>query len=221
MKDSDILAFVDHTILSPTATWAQVAVVCEEAIKYKTASVCIPPSYVKQAHDTYGDSLNICTVVGFPLGYSDAAAKIKEVEMALREGASEIDMVINIGDAKDKKYDKITSEIQSLKKACGDKILKVIIECCYLEEAEKIALCKCVTEGGADFIKTSTGFGSGGATYEDIRLFKAHIGKSVKIKAAGGMRTREDFELYIKEGCTRLGTSSAVKVLQGETSSDY
>lgn len=221
MKDSDILAFVDHTILSPAATWAQVAVVCREAIKYKTASVCIPPSYVKQAHDTYGDSLNICTVVGFPLGYSNAAAKIKEVETALKEGASEIDMVINIGDAKDKKYDKITSEIQSLKKACGDKILKVIIECCYLEEAEKIAMCKCVTEGGADFIKTSTGFGSGGATPEDIRLFKAHIGKSVKIKAAGGMRTKDDFELYIKEGCTRLGTSSAVKVLQGEASSDY
>ena len=221
MNDSDICALVDHTVLSACATWEDVEKVCEEALEYKMASVCIPPSFVKRVHDKFGSRLNICTVIGFPLGYSALSAKLAEIRQAVSDGASEFDVVINIGDAKDKNYAKITDELAALKKAVGDKILKVIIECCYLDESEKIALCKCVTKSRADYIKTSTGFGAGGATISDIRLFKEYIGPGVKMKAAGGMRTREDFVAFIDEGCSRLGTSSAVKVLSGAVSDVY
>ena len=220
MTDSEIYAMVDHTILSAYAAWADVIKICDEAVKYKTASVCIPPSFVKRVHDNYA-GLNICTVIGFPLGYSSAGAKLTEVRQALTDGASEFDMVINIGDAKDKQFTKITDELAAVKNIVGDKILKIIIECCYLDEAEKIALCQCVTESGADYIKTSTGFGTGGATVEDIRLFKNHIGPDVKMKAAGGMRTRDDLITFINLGCTHLGTSSAVKVLSGDAPDGY
>ena len=213
MNDSAIYALVDHTLLSPTATWGDIQVICEEAIKYKTASVCIPPSYVKSVKQKYGNAINMCTVIGFPLGYNTTASKLTEIKNANENGANEFDVVINIGDAKDSNYGKITEELTALKLAVGSKILKVIIECCYLTTDEKVALCKCVTQSRADFIKTSTGFGSGGATIEDIRLFKQHIGPNVQIKAAGGMKTREDFIAFINEGCSRLGTSSAVKVL--------
>ena len=221
MRDSDIYALVDHTILSAFATWEDVAAICEETLKYNTASCCIPPSFVKPANEKYGEKINICTVIGFPLGYSCCNSKLTEIKDALESGASEFDVVINIGDAKAKKFDKITEELTILKKAVGDKILKVIIECCYLDNDEKIALCKCVTDSKSDYIKTSTGFGTGGATIEDIRLFKKHIGPNVKMKAAGGMRNRQDFIAFINEGCSRLGTSSAVKVLSGESSNDY
>ena len=221
MNDSDIFALVDHTVLSPYVSWGDVLKACEDALKYKTASVCVPPSFVKRVHEKYGGSLNICTVIGFPLGYNALSAKLEEVRQALIDGAAEFDVVINIGDAKDKNYEKITDELTAIKKAAGDKVLKVIIECCYLDEAEKIALCKCVTESGADYIKTSTGFGTGGAVISDIRLFKEYVGPGVKLKAAGGMRSREDFIAFINEGCSRLGTSSAVKVLSGAVSDGY
>ena len=221
MNDSAIYAHVDHTILTAFATWEEVINICEEAIRYKTASICIPPSFVKRVNEKYGSAINICTVIGFPLGYSCMEAKNSEILKALEEGASEFDVVINIGDAKAKNFDKITTELAALKKTTGDKILKVIIECCYLQTDEKIALCKCVTDSGADYIKTSTGFGTGGAKLQDIQLFKEHIGPNVKMKAAGGMRTREDFIAFINEGCTRLGTSSAVKVLSGATPDAY
>ncbi|MCL2420583.1 MAG: deoxyribose-phosphate aldolase [Defluviitaleaceae bacterium] len=219
MDNSKIYALVDHTLLAPTASWEAIAALCDEAIQYKTASVCIPPSFIKRVHEKYGNAIAICTVIGFPLGYSCLEAKKCEIEKAIQDGAAELDVVINIGDAKAQNFDKITAELTALKKASGDKILKVIIECCYLSEDEKIALCKCVTDSGADYIKTSTGFGTGGATLEDIKLFKAHIGPHVKIKAAGGMRIREDFIAFINEGCLRLGTSAAVKVLSGEAAS--
>ena len=221
MNDSAIFALVDHTLLSPTATWGDIQVICEEAIKYGTASVCIPPSYVQRVKQKYGRSINICTVIGFPLGYNTTPSKLAEIKNANTDGADEFDVVINIGDAKDNNFDKITDELTALKKAVGSKILKVIIECCYLTNDEKVALCQCVTQSGADFIKTSTGFGTGGATIEDIRLFKQHIGPNVQIKAAGGMTTREDFIAFINEGCSRLGTSSAVKVLTGGESGNY
>jgi len=202
------------------ATWPEIATLCDEAIKHGCASVCIPPSFVNQVRQVY-DNLNICTVIGFPLGYSDTVTKLFESSKAMSEGANELDMVINIGDAKSKKFSKITTEIAMIKQVDRPKILKVIIECCYLNEDEKIALCKCITDAGADYIKTSTGFGTGGATLEDIKLFKAHVGPNVKIKAAGGMRAREDFIAFINEGCTRLGTSSAVKVLGGGSADVY
>jgi deoxyribose-phosphate aldolase len=217
MEDAQIYARVDHTLLSPTATWADIITLCDEAIQYKTASVCIPPSYVKPVAEKYGSQLVICTVIGFPLGYNFPMVKVSEAKKAIEDGATELDVVINIGLAKSKAFAQITTELSSLKAVCGSNILKVIVECCYLSEDEKIALCKCVTDSGADYIKTSTGFGTGGATLEDIRLFKAHIGPAVKIKAAGGMRTREDFVTFINEGSSRLGTSSAVKVLSGNT----
>jgi len=221
MDDSKIYSYVDHTLLAATSTWDQIVAICEEAIRYKTASVCIPPSFVKRVNETYGDAIVICTVIGFPLGYSCFEAKKCEIEKAIQEGVAELDVVINVGDAKAKNFEKITTELTALKKVAGDKILKVIIECCYLDEDEKVALCQCVTASGADYIKTSTGFGTGGAILEDIKLFKAHIGPDVRIKAAGGMRTREDFAAFINEGCSRLGTSSAVKVLSGEGPGAY
>lgn len=212
MTNAEMLTYVDHTLLKPTATWNQIKTLCEEAMKYHTASVCIPCSFISRAHEAFPE-LNLCTVVGFPLGYSTTASKLFETREALHNGASEIDMVVNLGDVKEGNFDKVTQEIRELKKACGDKILKVIIETCYLTEEEKIELCHCVTDGGADFIKTSTGFGSAGATFDDIKLFKKHIGPGVKIKAAGGIRTYEDIVTYIELGCDRLGCSAAIKVL--------
>lgn len=189
MNTSEILSHVDHTLLKAFATWEDIQKLCEEAMEYHTASVCVPPSYIKRIHDTYGEKINICTVVGFPLGYSTTKAKVAETVQAIEDGASEVDMVINIADVKNGDFDKVTEEIRSLKQVAGDKILKVIIETCYLTEEEKIAMCKAVTEAGADYIKTSTGFGTGGATMEDILLFKKFIGPHVKMKAAGGVKS--------------------------------
>lgn len=214
MNQQQALSHVDHTQLKPCSTWADIQKVCQESLTFATATVCIPASYVKQAHETYGDKLNICTVVGFPLGYSTTAAKVAETLEAIECGASEVDMVVNLGWVKDGLYDLVTQEIATIKAACGGHILKVIIEACYLSEEEKIALCDCVTKGGADYIKTSTGFGSGGATLEDIRLFKQHIGSKVKIKAAGGIRTKEEIESYLNEGVERVGASSAIKAYE-------
>lgn len=221
MDNAAILSHVDHTLLGAAATWPAIQAICQEAIEAKTASVCVPPSYIKRIADTYGDKINICTVVGFPLGYSVTAAKVAEVEAAIADGASEIDMVVNIGDVKNGEFGKVAGEIKALKAAAGDRILKVIIETCYLTAAEKIELCRCVTEAGADYIKTSTGFGTAGATMADVLLFKEHIGENVKIKAAGGIRTREDMEAFLEAGCDRLGTSSAIKILAGEKTSGY
>ncbi len=215
MTNAEILSYVDHTLLTAVSTWREIQTLCEEAVANHTACVCIPPSYVKRAAETYGDKLKVCTVIGFPLGYHTTEAKIYEARMAIAEGASEIDMVVNLGDVKNGDFDKVTREIAALKKEAGNHILKVIIETCYLTEAEKIRLCQCVTDGGADYIKTSTGFGTDGAKIEDVRLFRKHIGKDVKIKAAGGVKTREDLELFLGEGCERIGTSSALKLLAG------
>lgn len=216
MEASEILSRVDHTLLKATATWAEIETLCGEAIQYKTASVCIPPSYVKRAADTYGPSLVVCTVIGFPLGYSTTETKVFEVERAIAEGAREVDMVVNLGDVKNGDFAKVTAEIAALKKAAGGNTLKVIVETCYLTEEEKVQLCRCVTEGGADFIKTSTGFGTDGAQLADIELFKKHIGPGVKIKASGGIRTREDFEKFAEAGCQRIGASAAIKVFGGQ-----
>ncbi|MCL2841927.1 MAG: deoxyribose-phosphate aldolase [Oscillospiraceae bacterium] len=221
MDNKTIFSHVDHTLLAPTATWSQIQTLCDEAITYGVASVCIPPSYVNRTANQHGDNLTVCTVVGFPLGYAKTEAKVRETELAIHEGAKEIDMVVNQGDVKNGDFSLVTAEITALKQACGDNILKVIIETCNLTDDEKIKLCHCITEGGADYIKTSTGFGSAGATPEDIALFKAHIGPKVKIKAAGGIRTREDMVRYIEQGCDRLGTSSAVKILSGVTGTGY
>lgn len=221
MDKKEILKHIDHTLLKAVATWEDIKVLCDEAIKYETASVCVPACYISRIHETYGDKINICTVVGFPLGYSVTEAKVLETRKAIEDGANEIDMVINISDVKNGDFEKVTKEIAVLKEACGDKILKVIIETCYLTEEEKIAMCKAVTEAGADYIKTSTGFGTAGATIEDIRLFKKHIGPNVKMKAAGGVKTVADLEMFINEGCDRIGTSSAVNMLKGEEVTGY
>lgn len=221
MDKKEILKHIDHTLLKAVATWEDIKVLCDEAIKYETASVCVPACYISRIHETYGDKINICTVVGFPLGYSVTEAKVLETRKAIEDGANEIDMVINISDVKNGDFEKVTKEISALKEACGDKILKVIIETCYLTEEEKIAMCKAVTEAGADYIKTSTGFGTAGATIEDIRLFKKHIGPNVKMKAAGGVKTIADLEMFINEGCDRIGTSSAVNMLKGEEVTGY
>lgn len=220
MDKTEILSHIDHTLLQAVSTWEQIKVICEDALTYGTASVCIPPSYVGRAHEAYPE-LNVCTVIGFPLGYNPTAAKVAEVKDVIAAGAREVDMVVNLGDVKNGDFDKVTAEIRALKEAAGDNILKVIIETCYLTEEEKIQLCRCVTEGGADFIKTSTGFGTGGAKIEDIRLFKQHIGPNVKIKAAGGVKTVADLEMFLDEGCERIGTSSAVKMLTGEAATGY
>ncbi|MDE7274860.1 MAG: deoxyribose-phosphate aldolase [Lachnospiraceae bacterium] len=221
MTDREILKHIDHTQLKPFATWSDIEKICDEAVKYRTASVCIPPAYIKRAHDGYGDKINICTVVGFPLGYSVTDAKVAEVRKALADGCNEIDMVVNISDVKNGDYIKVEEEIRTLKAVCGDHILKVIIETCFLSEEEKIAMCKAVTNAGADYIKTSTGFGTGGATVEDIRLFKKYIGPNVKMKAAGGVKTKEDLIMFLEEGCERIGTSSAVGILQGAQVQGY
>ena len=221
MDKTQILSRVDHTLLKPTATWAEIIALCDEAVLHRVASVCIPPSYVGRVVERYGDALAVCTVIGFPLGYMTTEAKVAEAHAAVSAGAREVDMVINLGDVKNGDFDRVTDEIRAIKTAVGGNILKVIIETCYLTEDEKIKLCHCVTAGGAEYIKTSTGFGTDGATREDIMLFRAHIGPQVKMKAAGGIRTVDDMVAFIELGCDRLGTSSAVKILAGEESAGY
>jgi len=220
MDNAFIFSHVDHTLLAANASWDEIEKLCKEAIKYKTASVCIPPHYIKKVRETFTD-LCICTVIGFPLGYHTIAAKAVEAQTAVAEGAGEVDMVINIADVKNGEFNAVKTEISVLKQIIGSNILKVIIETCHLTEDEKIALCKIVTEAGADYIKTSTGFGTAGATLEDVKLFKKYIGPDVKIKAAGGIRSREDMVAFIEEGCSRLGTSSAVKILTGGEAAGY
>ena len=221
MDRKDIFKTVDHTLLTQTATWAEIRQICDDGMAYGTASVCIPPSYVEQAKQYVGDKLAICTVIGFPNGYMTTATKEFETKDAILKGADEIDMVINIGWVKDGKYDLVKEEIRTLKKACGDKILKVIIETCLLTEEEKIKMCEVVTNSGADFIKTSTGFSKAGATFEDIALFAAHVGPNVKMKAAGGIASFDDAEKFISLGASRLGTSRIVKLAKNEQASGY
>ena len=214
MDKEKVLGMIDHTLLKAVSTWPEIESLCDEAVKYHTASVCVPPCFIKRIHDQYGDALAICTVIGFPLGYNTTEIKVAETRQAIADGAVEVDMVVNLGDVKSGAFDKVTEEIRGVKQAAGSRILKVIIETCYLTEAEKIALCRCVTDAGADYIKTSTGFGTAGAQLEDIALFRKHIGPKVKIKAAGGIRTPEDLEAFVNAGCDRIGTSSAVKLLR-------
>ena len=214
MKLSDILSKCDHTLLAQTATWDEIRAICDDGIRFSTASVCIPACYVKQAKDYVGDRLQICTVIGFPNGYSTTAVKVFECEDALRNGADEIDTVINIGHLKSGRYDEILAELTALKQACGNRILKVIIETCLLTDEEKIKMCELVTASGADYIKTSTGFSTAGATREDVALFAAHIGKGVRIKAAGGISTLEDAWHFLELGASRLGTSRIVKLIK-------
>lgn len=221
MDRKDIFKTVDHTLLTQTATWEEIRQICDDGMAYGTASVCIPPSYVEQAKQYVGDKLAICTVIGFPNGYMTTATKEFETKDAIAKGADEIDMVINIGWVKDGKYDAVEEEIRTLKKACGDKILKVIIETCLLTEEEKIKMCEVVTNSGADFIKTSTGFSKAGATFEDIALFAAHVGPDVRMKAAGGIASFDDAEKFISLGASRLGTSRIVKLAKNEQASGY
>ena len=212
MELSEILAKCDHTLLAQTATWAEIKAICDDGMKYKTASVCIPASFVKQAKEYVGDRLAICTVIGFPNGYATTASKCFMASDAVDNGADEVDMVINIGWAKEGKFDAIRDEIAAIKAACKGKLLKVIIETCLLTDDEKIAMCKAVTESGADYIKTSTGFSTAGATFHDVELFAKHIGPDVKIKAAGGISSLDDAEKFIALGASRLGTSRVVKL---------
>ena len=214
METKEILKHVDHTLLLQGSTWDEIKQICDDAMEYKTASVCIPPCYVRQAAEYMGEKVAVCTVIGFPNGNTTTAAKIFETKDALSNGASEIDMVINIGSLKDKKYDLIEEEIKSLKDVCGEKILKVIIETCFLTNDEKIKMCEIVTEAGADYIKTSTGFGGTGATFEDIELFSKHIGKGVKMKAAGGITSLNDAVRFLELGADRLGTSRIIKLVK-------
>ena len=214
MDKGMILQMVDHTLLNQTATWDEIKKLCDEGMNYNVASVCIPPYYIKAAKEYVGSKLVLCTVIGFPNGYMTKETKIFETRDALANGADEIDMVINIGALKDKKYDEIEEEIRAIKDECGDNILKVIIETCFLYEEEKIKMCEIVTKAGADYIKTSTGFGSGGATKEDIELFAKYIGQNIKIKAAGGVKDLETAELFLNLGASRLGTSSIVKIIK-------
>ena len=213
MTNQEMLTHIDHTLLKPVSDYAGIDKLCEEALRYHTASVCIPPCYVRYAHEKYGDALNICTVIGFPLGYCTTPVKIFEAGQAVADGANEVDMVVNLCDVKNGEFEKVTQEIRAIKLAVGGHILKVIVETCYLTEEEKVALCRAVTGAGADFIKTSTGFGTGGATLEDIALFKQNIGPDVKIKAAGGVRTAQAVADFLAAGCERIGTSGAVKEL--------
>lgn len=214
MEIKEILAKCDHTLLAQTATWEEIRAICDDGIKYSTASVCIPPCYVKQAKEYVGNKLAICTVIGFPNGYNTTAVKEYETLDAIKNGADEIDMVINIGQLKAKNYDYVLNEIKTLKKACGEKILKVIIETCLLTDEEKVKMCRIVTEAKADYIKTSTGFSKAGATFADIKLFAENVGKGVKMKAAGGISSIEDAEEFIALGASRLGTSRVVKIVK-------
>lgn len=221
MNTKEVLKHVDHTLLTQGATWEEIKQICDDAAEFQTASVCIPPSYVKQASEYLGDRIPVCTVIGFPNGYMTTAVKEFETKDAIANGAKEIDMVINIGWLKDKKYDRIEEEIRALKAACGEKILKVIIETCLLTEEEKIKMCEIVTSAGADYIKTSTGFSKAGATFEDIELFAKHIGPDVKMKAAGGISSMEDAEKFLALGADRLGTSRMIKIVKSEEASGY
>ncbi len=221
MEIKDMLKHVDHTRLQAYCAWSEIDELCKEAIEYETASVCIPPAYVEMVHNNYGDKINICTVIGFPLGYQVTSAKVEEARQAIRQGCNEIDMVINITDVKNGLYSKAEEEIRAVKAVCGQHILKVIIETCYLTEEEKIAMCKAVTNAGADYIKTSTGFGTGGATVEDVKLFKEHIGPNVKIKAAGGVSSIEDLQTFLELGCDRIGTSRAIGLCKGLLTEGY
>ena len=220
MENQEILSHIDHTQLKAYATWEDIDKLCRQAAAYHTASVCIPPCYIRRVREVYPD-LNICTVVGFPLGYSVTAAKVTEVKEAIKDGANEIDMVVNISDVKNHLYDRVEEEIRTLKEACEGHILKVIVEACYLTREEKVAMCRAVAAAGADYIKTSTGFGTGGATVEDVELFAKQIGPGVSIKAAGGVKSREDLERFLALGCERIGTSSAVSLLAGEGAEEY
>lgn len=215
MTHKEILATVDHTLLAQTATWEEIKVICDDGTKYHTSSVCIPPCYVKQAKEYTGGTVKVCTVIGFPNGNSTTETKVFETKNAIENGADEIDMVINIGALKDKNYDLVRSEISAVKEACGQRILKVIIETCLLTEEEKIKMCQLVTEAGADFIKTSTGFSKAGATFKDVALFAKHVGPGVKIKAAGGISSFADAEEFLRLGASRLGTSRLVKIEKG------
>lgn len=221
MNINEILSKVDHTLLSQNATWEEIKTICDDGMKYETASVCIPASFVKQAKKYVGNKLAICTVIGFPNGYSTTATKVFETADAVKNGADEIDMVINVGWLKDKKYNEILDEINAIKDACNGKILKVIIETCLLTEDEKIKMCEIVSNSNADYIKTSTGFSTGGATKEDIELFAKHATNGKKIKAAGGIASIEDAEDFINLGASRLGTSRIVKIVKNEQGSGY
>ena len=214
MDTKKILSMVDHTLLLQTSTWDEIRALCDDAICYGTASVCIPPCYVKKAKEYVGEQMKICTVIGFPNGNHTTATKVFETMDAVNNGADEIDMVINVGMLRAKDYDYVLNEIREIKEACGEKILKVIIETCLLTEEEKIKMCEIVTESGADYIKTSTGFSTGGATFDDIALFAKYVGKNVKIKAAGGISSMEDAERFIELGASRLGTSRIVKIVK-------
>lgn len=221
MENKEILCHVDHTLLTQTTTWEEIRQICEDGVKYQVASVCIPPSYVKQASEYLEGRLPVCTVIGFPNGYMTTEVKEWETKDALENGASEIDMVVNLGWIKDGKYDLVEEEIRCLKEICGEKVLKVIIETCLLTEEEKIRMCHVVTKAGADYIKTSTGFSKGGATFEDIKLFSEHIGPGVKMKAAGGISSLEDAEKFLALGADRLGTSRIIKLIRQEDASGY
>ena len=214
MDINEILAKVDHTLLAQTATWDEIRNLCDDGMKYRTASVCIPASFVRQAREYVGGRLAVCTVIGFPNGYSTTAVKVFEAADAVQNGADEIDMVINIGWVKDRRWDELLGEIRAVKAACGERILKVIIETCLLTDAEKVKLCQIVSDSGADYIKTSTGFAGGGATREDVALFAANVAPHVKIKAAGGIASLEDAEAFIRLGASRLGTSRIVKLVK-------
>lgn len=221
MQIEEILARVDHTLLKQEATWEQIREICDDAVKYRCASVCIPASYVKQAAEYLQGEVKVCTVIGFPNGYSTTAVKVFETRDAIGNGASEIDMVVNIGWIKDQRWDELEEEIKAIKLACKEKILKVIIETCLLSEEEKVQMCRIVTAAGADYIKTSTGFSTAGATREDVALFKAHVGAGVKIKAAGGISSLQDAEDFIALGADRLGTSRIVKIVKGLQGEGY
>ena len=221
MNHHEILSRVDHTLLKQESTWEQIKEICDDAVKFGCASVCIPPAYVQQAASYLGNSMKVCTVIGFPNGYSTTAVKVFETEDAIRSGADEIDMVINIGWVKDQRWDELLGEIKAIKDSCQGRILKVIVETCLLTREEKIKLCEIVTASGADYIKTSTGFSTGGATREDVALFAEHIGPGVKIKAAGGISSLQDAEDFIALGADRLGTSRIVKLVKGEQGEGY
>ena len=221
MDFKKIFTHIDHTILGPCSTEMEIEGLCKEAVENRMASVCIPPSLVKKARGFCGDKTAVCTVIGFPLGNHTTETKMFETKDAIENGADEIDMVVNLGDVKEGNFSAVTREIKKIKEVCGNRILKVIVETCFLTQEEKVALCKCVTEAGADFIKTSTGFGTSGAVLSDIGLFRRNVGSGVKIKAAGGVKTREDMVAFIEAGCARIGSSSAIKILCGEKAGSY
>ena len=221
MENEKILSYVDHTLLTQTATWSEIKEILDDAMKYNTASACIPAAYVKQAAEYVNGNLPICTVIGFPNGYSTTKTKVFETKDAIENGASEIDMVINIGLLKDKKYQELEDEIRQIHEACDGKLLKVIIETCLLTKEEKIKMCEIVTKAGAEYIKTSTGFSTNGATLEDVKLMKKYVGENVKVKAAGGIASFDDAVAFIEAGASRLGTSRLIKLLKGNDTGGY